>query len=148
MSVTVPNHLLERLDAVNRLRRVRSSDEALEIQFAERYQAQFQLAVYGSLAPGRINHHQLEALGDDWSRDLDTFGDVVHTGWGVGLGFPAVRWNPLGERVSVHLLRSAGLPAAWEWLDAFEGEEYVRILVPIFSGAQLLTIANLYEARM
>jgi gamma-glutamylcyclotransferase (GGCT)/AIG2-like uncharacterized protein YtfP len=146
MIATIPVDLLERLDVVNRIRRAFSSDAHLEAQFDTAYQADFQLAVYGSLAPGRVNHHRLEALGNHWRSDVFTFGDLVQTGWGADLGFPAIRWNPRGERVAVQLLRSAQLPAAWEELDAFEGAEYVRILVPIFSGTQLITIANLYEA--
>ena len=33
----------------------------------------------------------------------------------------------------------------WRSLDEFEGEDYRRILVPLYQEGQFITVANLYE---
>jgi gamma-glutamylcyclotransferase (GGCT)/AIG2-like uncharacterized protein YtfP len=108
------------------------------------------LAVYGTLAPGRSNHHMVAPLGGDWT-DGFVEGDHSHVGWGTTLGYPAFRPRVGGLIVAVHVLTSPSLAAAWPTLDDFEGPEYRRILVPVFrpgpAGEQrLYTVANLYAA--
>jgi hypothetical protein len=53
--------------------------------------------------------------------------------------------------VAVHVLTSAALRGAWADLDAFEGTEYRRVLVAVWSATkpaarELVAVANLYEA--
>ncbi|HET8945843.1 MAG TPA: gamma-glutamylcyclotransferase, partial [Candidatus Polarisedimenticolia bacterium] len=75
-------------------------------------------------------------------------GDRFEEGWGAALGAPAFRPRAGGSMVSVHVLESRGLPAAWTDLDRFEGPEYLRILVPVFraDARTFRTVANLYAA--
>jgi gamma-glutamylcyclotransferase (GGCT)/AIG2-like uncharacterized protein YtfP len=106
------------------------------------------LAVYGTLAPGKPNHHVVAPLGGTWTRGV-VEGDLSPVGWGVTLGYPAFRPRPGGAAVAVHVLTSPGLSAAWARLDAFEGAEYRRVLVPVFAPdaagpRRLVTVANLY----
>lgn len=83
------------------------------------------LATYGTLAPGRVNHHQLAVLAGTWT--IGTIrGRLIETGWGAALGYPALVPDADGEAIAVHLFTSADLPAHWERLDAFEGAEYRR----------------------
>jgi gamma-glutamylcyclotransferase (GGCT)/AIG2-like uncharacterized protein YtfP len=108
------------------------------------------LAVYGSLAPGRSNHHVVAPLGGQWAEGV-VEGDLHPVGWGATLGFPAFRPREGGPAVPVHVLTSAALPAAWNDLDLFEGAEYRRILVPVLKASaagapELYTVANLYAA--
>ncbi len=108
------------------------------------------LAVYGSLAPGRQNHHIVEPLGGTWTLGV-VEGHLAHYGWGAAIGFPALILRPGGRAVTVCVLTSAALRAAWGDLDTFEGPEYRRVLVPVWStgtraARALLTVANLYEA--
>jgi gamma-glutamylcyclotransferase (GGCT)/AIG2-like uncharacterized protein YtfP len=107
------------------------------------------LAVYGSLAPGRENHHLVEPLGGLWSEGV-VEGDLTRYGWGAAMGYSALHLRPGGPAVAVHVLTSAALPAAWPELDAFEGAEYRRVLVPVWSNGDagrrtLVAVANLYE---
>ena len=105
------------------------------------------LAVYGSLAPGESNHRELAGLPGHWTDGYVT-GEMHDRGWGAGLGFPALRWNPGStNRVAVKVFTSPGLVGCWGRLDAFEGEGYQRILVPVYDAAGGLTVANLYELR-
>ncbi len=86
---------------------------------------QTRLAVYGSLAPGQINHHQLASLQGTWQWG-EVIGALIPTGWGVGLGFPGLILDPLGEPQNVDLFESPDLPAHWARLDEFEGPDYQR----------------------
>jgi gamma-glutamylcyclotransferase (GGCT)/AIG2-like uncharacterized protein YtfP len=84
------------------------------------------LATYGSLAPGRSNHHQLDGLEGRWLAGRVN-GTLVAAGWGAGLGYPALTLDPDGPEISVEVFESVDLPAHWERLDAFEGPGYQRV---------------------
>jgi gamma-glutamylcyclotransferase (GGCT)/AIG2-like uncharacterized protein YtfP len=140
------------LEALLELNAVRAGGAAarllqLEAQFSTRFSPQHRLAVYGSLAPGRENHHQLRDLSGEWHSGCIVRGDLADRGWGAGLGYPALRWSVSGPAVSVDLFVSEDLPRHWARLDEFEGADYLRIVVPIFSGTGVVAVANLYAAR-
>jgi gamma-glutamylcyclotransferase (GGCT)/AIG2-like uncharacterized protein YtfP len=110
------------------------------------------LAVYGTLAPGKPNHHVVAPLGGEWTDGLIE-GDLIQLGWGADLGYPGFRPWVGGEAVAVQVLSAPLLASAWPDLDRFEGPGYERILVPVFGtelgGRQagewrLHTVANLY----
>jgi len=143
--------------AANRLRRQRAttpahamSDESAAEQHLESlFRCSERLAVYGSLAPGRSNHHVVAPLGGEWTTGVIE-GDRVAHGWGATLGFPAFRPRADGPAVAVDVLTSRALPAAWVELDRFEGPEYERVLIAVFVAASskrsLYTVANVYAA--
>jgi gamma-glutamylcyclotransferase (GGCT)/AIG2-like uncharacterized protein YtfP len=148
--------LIELVDAANAARRqagappgAREGRTDAEAQLESLFRTGERLAVYGTLAPGRQNHHIVEPLGGRWTEGV-VEGDLFRHGWGTAIGFPALRLRLGGPAVPVHVLTSTALPSAWTDLDAFEGPEYRRVLVPVWSGAdpcarRLVTIANLYE---
>jgi gamma-glutamylcyclotransferase (GGCT)/AIG2-like uncharacterized protein YtfP len=112
------------------------------------------LAVYGTLAPGRPNHHVVARLGGEWTDGLIE-GDLLPVGWGAALGYPGFRPRAGGAAVAVKVLTAPSLATAWPTLDRFEGSEYRRILVPVYrpelgpeqaGERRLYTIANLYAA--
>jgi gamma-glutamylcyclotransferase (GGCT)/AIG2-like uncharacterized protein YtfP len=88
------------------------------------------LATYGSLAPGRPNHHQLDGLECRWFEG-QVHGTLVDQGWGASLGFPALTLDPNGDAVDVHVFESADLPAHWARLDDFEGSGYRRVTTTV-----------------
>jgi gamma-glutamylcyclotransferase (GGCT)/AIG2-like uncharacterized protein YtfP len=92
--------------------------------------ADTRLAVYGTLAPGRVNHHQLAGLQGQW-RQGTVRGRLADAGWGVEHGYPALILDPLGPAVEVHLFESADLPDHWARLDAFEGSGYRRVVTRV-----------------
>lgn len=120
-----------------------------EGELEARFRVSRALAVYGTLAPGRPNHHVIAPLGGEWT-DGVVEGELSPAGWGATLGYPAFRPQAGGDAVPVRVLTSARLPEAWWRLDAFEGPEYRRILVPVFGPdaaggrRRLYTVANLY----
>jgi len=103
------------------------------------------LLVYGSLAPGQSNHGLLTGIHGTWTRGWVT-GDLVPTGWGAALGYPALRCRPDGPRVEAWLLQAADLPARWSRLDAIEGPAYHRLLAPLWTPAGLAAVGYLYAA--
>ena len=83
------------------------------------------LAVYGSLAPGRPNHHHLANLSGRWI-DGTVRGRLLQEGWGSELGYAGIVLDADGQSVKVHLFESSDLPEHWNRLDAFEGSGYRR----------------------
>ncbi len=141
---------------VNALRRQRAvvgrveqpSDGDAERQLDALFRTSHRLAVYGTLAPGQPNHHIVAPLGGAWT-DGFIEGELLPVGWGAPLGYWAFRPRVGGTAVAVHVLTAPGLATAWPTLDRFEGPEYQRIVVPVFSPGQagerrLYTVANLY----
>jgi gamma-glutamylcyclotransferase (GGCT)/AIG2-like uncharacterized protein YtfP len=102
------------------------------------------LFVYGSLQPGRENHYMLSDLKGEWMQGYVT-GDLINYGWGAGMGYPAMVWNPDGNKINGQLLISNELPNHWERLDELEGKDYKRILVPVICEGQT-HIAYIYSA--
>jgi len=110
------------------------------------------LAVYGSLAPGRSNHHVLAPLGGEWT-DGWVEGELLPVGWGAALGYPAFRPRAGASAVAVQVLATPRLAAAWPDIDRFEGPEYRRVLVPILGAGstgekRLQIVANVYAAAV
>jgi gamma-glutamylcyclotransferase (GGCT)/AIG2-like uncharacterized protein YtfP len=93
------------------------------------------LAVYGTLAPGRSNHHQLVGLDGHW-RAGAVRGRLVAEGWAATEGYPALFPDPAGPVVEIQLFESADLPRHWERLDDFEGPGYHRIAIAVSTGEE------------
>jgi len=88
--------------------------------------AETRLASYGSLAPGRVNHHQLAGLNGRWQRGT-VRGTLVDAGWGVTIGFLGLILDPSDPEVEVYVFESPDLPEHWSRLDEFEGAGYRRV---------------------
>jgi gamma-glutamylcyclotransferase (GGCT)/AIG2-like uncharacterized protein YtfP len=91
------------------------------------------LAVYGTLAPGRVNYHQISALAGTWQRGT-VKGKLFSSGWGAALGFPGLILDPFGPSVDVDLFESTDLPQHWVRLDEFEGSGYRRVVAMVDTG--------------
>jgi gamma-glutamylcyclotransferase (GGCT)/AIG2-like uncharacterized protein YtfP len=105
--------------------------------------ADTRLAVYGSLAPGQLNHHQLASLNGRWVPGTVN-GRLFEQGWGATLGFPGIVLDPSAPSVRVQLFESMDLPSHWERLDAFEGAAYRRGVTRVDTADGELE-ANIYE---
>lgn len=91
------------------------------------------LATYGTLMPGRRNHHQLAGLEGRWLSGT-VRGTLVQRGWGAELGYPALKPSADGSAVEVQVFLSPDLPQHWDRLDAFEGDEYRRVPIRVETG--------------
>lgn len=92
--------------------------------------ADTRLAVYGTLAPGRPNHHQLAGLAGRW-RAGTVRGHLNPSGWAAPAGYLGLVLDPTGPLVEVQLFESPDLPRHWARLDAFEGADYRRALARV-----------------
>jgi gamma-glutamylcyclotransferase (GGCT)/AIG2-like uncharacterized protein YtfP len=92
------------------------------------------LATYGSLAPGRPNHHQLDGLRGRWLAG-HVRGRLVNAGWGAELGYPALILDPDGPAIPVVIFESPDLPDNWSRLDDFEGSAYQRVGTTVRTSA-------------
>jgi gamma-glutamylcyclotransferase (GGCT)/AIG2-like uncharacterized protein YtfP len=98
--------------------------------------------VYGTLAPGHPNHHQLNDLSERWIEGT-VRGQLFEEGWGAELGYPGIVLDPDGPTVGVQLFESADLPDHWIRLDEFEGSGYRRT-VTVVSTAKGDLQASIY----
>ena len=114
--------------------------DAVELGLAEATNddPQRRLAVYGTLAPGRANHHQLHGLVGRWI-DGHVRGRLLDAGWGASLGYPGLILDADAPAVAVQLFESGDLPAHWRRLDDFEGPGYRRLATTISTAAGELT---------
>lgn len=120
--------------------------EETEAELERLYRASRNLAVYGSLAPGRKNHDHVRQLRGSWSQG-SVRGRLFEMGWGAAIGYPAMEWDPQGDRIPVSLLVSDDLAAHWDRLDRFEGSDYARILVSVEAESKIVAVANIYAVR-
>ncbi|WP_394762535.1 gamma-glutamylcyclotransferase family protein, partial [Phenylobacterium sp.] len=67
------------------------------------------LVVYGSLAPGKSNHHQMDGMTGTWTPGT-VRGHFRDIGWGTDQGFPGLTPDPAGPEVAVQLFTSPDLP--------------------------------------
>ena len=104
--------------------------------------AETRLAVYGTLAPGRSNHHQLAGLEGRWRKGT-VRGRRFESGWGAALGYPGLVLDEQGDTVEVQLFESQDLPAHWQRLDEFEGAGYQRVTVAVALAEETLP-ASIY----
>ncbi|WP_420349019.1 gamma-glutamylcyclotransferase [Pelagibius sp.] len=136
--------LLTMLMRVNRARLgLARDDEAVEDVIEMLFRPSEKLAIYGTLAPGEANHHQIAGLGGRWT-EATLQGVLDRVGQGEHQGLPALRLDPKGQAVSARLLESPRLPGAWDRLDAFESREMQRLLAPVQHNGRLLAVANVY----
>ena len=103
----------------------------------------WRLAVYGTLAPGRPNHHQLAALRGRWVKG-SVRGHLVAEGWGIDQGYPGIVLDEDGETVQVYVFESNDLADHWDRLDNFEGPGYRRRAVEVETDDGRL-VAFIYE---
>ena len=104
------------------------------------------LAVYGTLAPGRSNHHVVADIGGRWVEGA-VRGHRFDARWRDMGGYPGFRLDPGGPVVPVLVLVSDMLDRHWDRLDNFEGPGYRRREIDVFepSGTGSLGRAFIYE---
>lgn len=97
------------------------------------HESDCRLAVYGTLGPGRSNHHQLSGLSGRWMEGTVS-GQLIQDGWGAALGYPGIVLDNDGPTVDVQLFESLDLPEHWARLDEFEGSGYWRTVTTVITA--------------
>ena len=101
------------------------------------------LFVYGSLQPGCSNADVLAGLKGEWQPGT-VIGQLFESGWGAELGYPGLKLMESGGQVSGQVLSSSDLDDFWAELDAFEGEQYQRVLAEVTLSTGELIEAHVY----
>ncbi len=104
------------------------------------------LFVYGTLQPGGPNEHVLAEVSGEWHK-AHVVGRLVEEGWGASLGYPALVIDDQGSNVRGQVLVSIELAGHWARLDAFEGDEYQRVLAPVTLASGEQVEAYVYVKR-
>ena len=104
------------------------------------------LFVYGSLQPGGSHAHVLAGLAGRWEK-ATIRGRLAQSGWGAHIGYPALILDDQAGEIPGHVLSSEDLAAKWADLDAFEGDDYRRVLAPITLATGEEVEANVYVLR-
>jgi gamma-glutamylcyclotransferase (GGCT)/AIG2-like uncharacterized protein YtfP len=105
--------------------------------------ANMRLASYGTLAPGKVNHHQLDGLKGHWTSGTIR-GRLVTVDRGVHTGLIGLVIDPQEDLVQVQIFESSDLVDHWERLDAFETEQFRRVVATIKTENGELE-ASIYE---
>ena len=88
------------------------------------------LFVYGTLMQNCPNGHVLENIVGKFVPATVT-GELIGAGWSASMGYPGIKLDPEGDTVHGFLFYSHNLDDNWEYLDNFEGEEFVRTEVTV-----------------
>lgn len=104
--------------------------------------AAHRLVTYGSLGPGRPNHHRLSHIEGTWTQGT-VRGRLVQRGWGAAMGYPALVLDKAGPELDVWILEAKEMKHEWAWLDELEGEEYGRVTVPVYTAGGIV-MAQIY----
>ncbi|MEO6550519.1 MAG: gamma-glutamylcyclotransferase [Ferruginibacter sp.] len=102
---------------------------AEEKVFIKKFQPEKVLIIYGTLAPGKPNHHLVEHIKGKWQHGI-VRGKLMKEGWGTIIGYDGFVHTSLEEQeeIPAFILSSDELIANWPTLDEFEGDGYQRIL--------------------
>ncbi len=104
------------------------------------------LFVYGSLQPNGSNADVLAELKGEWRPGTVT-GQLFEAGWGTDLSYPGLKLTESGTPINGHLLSSPDLRDFWAEVDAFEGEQYQRVLANVTLSTGELIEAHVYAIR-
>jgi len=101
----------------------------MEKAFIKTHRPESALIIYGTLAPGRSNHAQVAHLKGVWEQGI-VRGKLIPIGWGASQGYNGFLHARKEEQevISAFVLLSDELVKNWPALDAFEGNEYRRML--------------------
>ena len=88
------------------------------------------LAVYGSLVPGAKNHFVVRGIEGDWAPGL-VRGFEFEVTWGPAEGYEGFLPDADGSEVAVMVLLSDKLEKYLRKVDDFQGDGFVRQVVPV-----------------
>ena len=88
------------------------------------------LFVYGTLMPNCPNGHVLENVTGKFV-PATVEGHLIGAGWSASMGYPGIKLDTNGDIVHGYLFYSRNLDDSWDYLDEFEGDEFVRTAVSV-----------------
>lgn len=83
------------------------------------------LFVYGTLMPNCPNGHVLENIVGKFV-PATVKGRLIDAGWSASMGYPGIKLDENADTVHGYLFYSSNLINHWDFLDEFEGQEFIR----------------------
>ena len=103
------------------------------------------LALYGSLIPGGKDHHIVRSIDGEWIPGV-VRGFEFDVTWGPAEGYEGFLPDESGNAVSVMVLMSDRLEKNWRKVDDFQGDGFVRQVVPVTLSDETVIKAWIYVA--
>lgn len=88
------------------------------------------LFVYGTLMPNCPNAFVLEKIVGKFVPAFAS-GKLIDAGWSAGMGYPGIRLDEGNDTIHGYLFYSDNLINYWDYLDEFEGQEFVRTPITV-----------------
>ena len=104
------------------------------------------LFVYGTLMPNCPNAHVLEKIVGKFV-PATVKGFLVDAGWSASMGYPGIRLDANADTVHGFLFTSSNLINHWDYLDEFEGNEFVRTPVTVERYDELEVDTYIYTLK-
>ena len=104
------------------------------------------LFVYGTLMPNCPNAHVLEKIVGKFV-PATVKGFLIDAGWSASMGYPGIRLDANGDTVHGFLFTSSNLINHWDYLDEFEGNEFVRTPVTVERYDELEVDTYIYTLK-
>ena len=105
------------------------------------------LFVYGTLAPGKPNHHVMQDIPGQW-QPATLKGHLHDAGWGAEFVCPGMVPSEDGEPVAGFVLTSDQLTHHWARLDEYEGDGYQRTTVEVTTDTGEPIEAQVYALKL
>ena len=102
------------------------------------------LFTYGSLQLGKESDHYLKKLTGIW-KNAYVFGNYITTGKASAIGYPVIKLDPKGAKITGMLFQSNQLMSVINTIDAYEGDCYQRVVTDVYLNDGSKKKAFIYE---
>ena len=100
--------------------------------------------VYGTLQPGEVNERYFDRFDGVWTSGY-VLGSLENKGWGSEHGFPGIKLDDHGDRVTGSLFTTADIDEILVLLDELEGADYRRVVTVVYLENNTEQLAFIYE---
>jgi len=104
------------------------------------------LFVYGTLMPNCPNGYVLENIQGRFVPATVT-GELIAAGWSASMGYPGIQLDSNKDTIHGFLFYSHNLEDNWEYLDEFEGLEFMRTKVCVERHDELCVDTYIYTLK-
>ncbi|MGA1932988.1 gamma-glutamylcyclotransferase family protein [Arcobacter sp. YIC-464] len=104
------------------------------------------LFVYGTLMPNCPNGHVLENIVGKFV-PATVKGKLIDAGWSASMGYPGINLEAGNDTIHGYLFYSDNLIDNWDYLDEFEGDEFLRKEVTVERYDELEVDTYIYTLK-
>jgi gamma-glutamylcyclotransferase (GGCT)/AIG2-like uncharacterized protein YtfP len=105
------------------------------------------LFVYGTLMPNCPNGHVLENIVGKFT-PATVKGTLINAGWSASMGYPGIKLDGGSDTVHGFIFTSNNLSNHWDFLDEFEGEEFLRVETTVWEHDEFEETTYIYTVKI